>query len=114
MIGIPDGEEIRAIVFQMGSLKAAGPDGFSALFFKSYRETVGNDVISMVRDFFIIRTLHPSINSCNIVLIPKSKNPTSLNHFRPISVCSVIYKVISKILANRLKPMLSRLICPTQ
>ncbi|KAL5568331.1 hypothetical protein UlMin_024906 [Ulmus minor] len=53
-----------------------------------------NDMISTVRDFFITGTLHHSINSCNIVCIPKSKNPTSLNHFRPISICNVIYKEV--------------------
>ena len=97
----------------MGSFKAVDPDDFSTHFFKTYWETVRDDVISTVRDFFHYGSLHPSINSCNIVLIPKSKNPTSLNHFHPISVCNVSCKVISKILANRLKPMLSKLICPT-
>ncbi|KAL5550707.1 hypothetical protein UlMin_000883 [Ulmus minor] len=114
LISIPDWDEIRAIVFKMGSFKAAGPDGIPALFFKSYWDIVGEDVTTTVRDFFIIGTLHPHINSTNIVLVPKSKNPSNINHFRPIAVCNVIYKVISKLLADRLKPLLSWLICPTQ
>ncbi|KAL5581581.1 hypothetical protein UlMin_014023 [Ulmus minor] len=71
-------------------------------------------VISEVDNTSLISTLHLHINSTNIVLVPKSKNPSSINHFRPIAVCNVIYKVISKLLADRLKPLLSRLICPTQ
>ncbi|KAL5557491.1 hypothetical protein UlMin_039727 [Ulmus minor] len=114
LLSIPDWEEIRTTVFKMGSFKAAGPDGFPSLFFKSYWEIVGEDVISSVRDFFITGTLHPYINSTNIVLVPKSKTPSNINHFQPIAVCNVIYKVISKLLAERLKPLLTRLICPTQ
>ncbi|KAL5560987.1 hypothetical protein UlMin_030734 [Ulmus minor] len=79
----------------MGSFKAAGPDGLPALFFKSYWDSVGEDVIAAVRDFFVIGNLHPSINSTNIVLVPKIKHPTSINHYRPIAVCNVIYKAIS-------------------
>ncbi|KAL5569589.1 hypothetical protein UlMin_026164 [Ulmus minor] len=114
LINIPDWDEIRATVFRLGSFKAVGPDGFPALFFKSYWDIVGDDVVMMVRDFFITGSLHPNINSTNLVLIPKTKNPSTINHFRPIAVCNIVYKVISKILAERLKPLLSRLICPTQ
>ncbi|KAL5553303.1 hypothetical protein UlMin_040704 [Ulmus minor] len=114
LISIPDWGEIHDTVFRMGSFKAAGPDGMPSLFYKSYWNIVGAEVVSAVRDFFVTGTLHPYINSSNIVLVPKSQSATTVNHYRPIAVCNVIYKVISKILADRLKPLLSRLICPTQ
>ncbi|KAL5544374.1 hypothetical protein UlMin_008158 [Ulmus minor] len=98
----------------MGSFKAASPDGLPALFFKSYWGSVGEDIIAAVRDFFVTGNLHPAINSTNIVLVPKIKHPTTINHYRPIAVCNVIYKAISKLLADRLRPFLSSLICPTQ
>ena len=85
-----------------------------SLFYKSYWNIVGAEVVSAVRDFFVTGTLHPYINSSNIVLVPKSQSATTVNHYCPITVCNVIYKVISKILADRLKPLLSWLICPTQ
>ncbi|KAL5537962.1 hypothetical protein UlMin_044095 [Ulmus minor] len=85
-----------------------------SLFYKSYWNIVGAEVVSAVGDFFVMGTLHPYINTSNIVLVSKSQNATSVNHYRPIAVCNVIYKVISKILADRLKPLLSQLICPTQ
>ena len=107
LVRIPDWEEIKATVFKMGSFKAASPNGFPYLFFRKYQDIVGEDVTTDVRDLFITGTLHPYINSTTTALIPKSKNPTNLNHFRPIVVCNVIYKVISKLLANRLKPLLS-------
>ncbi|KAL5579576.1 hypothetical protein UlMin_012018 [Ulmus minor] len=114
LIRIPDREEIRTTIFRMGSFKAAGPDGLPALLFKSYWGSVGEDIIAAVRDFFVTGNLHPAINSTNIVLVPKIKHPTTINHYRPIAVCNVIYKAISKLLADRLRPFLSSLICPTQ
>ena len=54
------------------------------------------------------------INHTFITLIPKCVNPTNTNHYRPISLCSTIYKTISKILTNKLKPILQKLIHPLQ
>ena len=54
------------------------------------------------------------INDSSIVLIPKLKDSVSLKNFRPISLCNVIYKVISKCLANRLRPLLEDIISLTQ
>ncbi|KAL5553286.1 hypothetical protein UlMin_040687 [Ulmus minor] len=66
------------------------------------------------KEFFITNSMAQRFNESFIVLIPKKPNPTRLNHFRPISVCNVTYRVITKIIANRLKPLLNRLVCPTQ
>jgi len=53
-------------------------------------------------------------NNTNVVLIPKGKNPECIKDFRPISLCNIIYKIVSKILANRLKVFLGEIISQNQ
>lgn len=54
------------------------------------------------------------MDETNIVLIPKKKNPTNMTESRPISLCNVIYKIVSKVLANRLKNVLNIIISEMQ
>ena len=98
----------------MQDLKSPGPDGFLVLFYKKLWPTIGNDVIKAMTYFFLRGFMPKEINNSLIVLIPKITNPTSVNHFRPISLCNVVYKIISKILVSKLRPVLDKLISPTQ
>ena len=85
----------------------------NALFYQKFWHIVGDDV-SVVLDFLNNETTLPGINYTYIVLIPKVKLPERMTVYRPISLCNVIYKIISKVLANRLELILPRLISPTQ
>jgi hypothetical protein len=107
-------EEISDALFQMGPLKAPGPDGFPAWFFQRHWDFLRDDVIHAVREFFATGIMPPGINDTTIVLIPKLNNQEELKDFRPISLCNVIYKVISKCLVNRLRPILDNIISPEQ
>jgi hypothetical protein len=98
----------------MGPLKAPGPDDFPARFFQRHWETLRTDVIQAVKQFFSDGIMPPGINETAIVLIPKGNNPEELKDFRPISLCNVIFKVISKCLVNRLRPILGEIISPEQ
>jgi hypothetical protein len=98
----------------MKSNKAPGPDGMSPIFYKHYWHIIGGDVIEAVRSFFIRGYMLREVNHTFIALIPKTEKAASVNQFRPISLCNVIYKTISKILANRLKPLLHKLVSPWQ
>ncbi|KAM2740124.1 hypothetical protein EV2_034162 [Malus domestica] len=107
-------EEIKDAVFQMGRLKAPGPDGFQGVFFQSYWDIIEAEIKGLVAEFLNGGTSLKPLNSTNIVLIQKIPNPESVSHFQPISLCNYSYKVLSKILTNRLKPLLSDIISHSQ
>ena len=98
----------------MGPTKAPGPDGMNALFYKKFWHVVGKDVVTAVLDFLNDGILLPALNHIDIVLIPKVKISEKMSDFRPISLCNVIYKIISNVLANRLKQVLPDIISPTK
>ena len=111
---LPSVDEIKNVVFSLGSNKAPGPDGMSAHFFKFYWNIIGGEVIEAITSFFRRGYMLKEINHSFIALIPKGNNAASVNQFRPISLCNVLYKIISKLLANRLKQVLNKLISPWQ
>lgn len=98
----------------MGSTKAPGPDGMFVLVNKHYWSTVHFELVAAVQSFFLGGFMLRQMNHTNIVLIPKVFSPYKVGHFRPISVYNVTYKVIAKFLANRLQPLLSKIISPMQ
>ncbi|KAK9988623.1 hypothetical protein SO802_028862 [Lithocarpus litseifolius] len=100
---IPSPEEIKEVVFSIGSNKALGPDGMSAHFFKCYWNIIGGAVIKSITFFFQRGYMLKEINHSFIVLIPKESNAATVSQYKPISLCNVLYKIISKLLANRLK-----------
>uniref|UniRef100_A0A803P6B0 Reverse transcriptase domain-containing protein n=1 Tax=Cannabis sativa TaxID=3483 RepID=A0A803P6B0_CANSA len=107
-------EEVKKAMFQMHPDKSPGPDGMTPGFFQRCWHIVGRDVFRLVQEFFVTGSFPTSLNATNVVLIPKKKNPRSMGDLRPISLCNVLYKVISKVLANRLKVVLPYVISDTQ
>ncbi|GKD00740.1 hypothetical protein Tco_1171014, partial [Tanacetum coccineum] len=114
MIRMVSDLEIKNAMFSMGNEKSPGPDGFTAAFFKEAWDIVGNDVMLAVREFFINGKLLKELNHTIIALIPKVSSPARVNDFRPISCCNVLFKSVSKIIANRIKSSLKGLISPNQ
>ncbi|XP_060969468.1 uncharacterized protein LOC133036755 [Cannabis sativa] len=99
-------EEVRRALFQMHPDKSPGSDGMTPGFYQKCWSTVSNDLITLVKNFFVVGSFPRELNHTNIVLIPKKKNPESMSDLRPISLCNVLYKIISKVLANRFKDVL--------
>jgi hypothetical protein len=98
----------------MGANKAPGPDGFTTGFFQTHWASIGSSVTNVVLHFLNDGQMPEGVNQTTIVLIPKIKNPHELKEFRPISLCNVIYKLCSKILANRLQVFLDEIISVEQ
>lgn len=105
---------IKSALHSIGSYKAPGPSGFPAQFFKEFWPICGDDLCSFVRSCFVQGTIPPSINKTLLVLILKQKNLTVMQHIRPISLCETIYKIIAKIIVDRLRPHLQHLVEQTQ
>ncbi|XP_074349899.1 uncharacterized protein LOC141689493 [Apium graveolens] len=112
LIALVTTEEVKSAVFQMHPDKTPGPDGMTPTFFQKHWSIVGGDVIKLVREFFLTGTLVEDINKTNIVLIPKKNNPMVVGDLRPI--CNILMKVITKVIANRLKELLSTVVSDTQ
>lgn len=109
-----DDAEIRDTVFTMSPMKAPGIDGLHAIFFQTQWHVVGSSVCQLIKDVFAGKKLPKELNQTLLVLIPKINNPDSLKLFRPISLCTVVYKTITKLVANRLKAILPQIIGPAQ
>ncbi|XP_077236579.1 uncharacterized protein LOC143878157 [Tasmannia lanceolata] len=94
--------------------KSPGPDGLNGRFFQAFWYLIGPDVVKAIQFFFRKGKILPQLNATFISLLPKSPEASSPEKYRPISLCNFLYKVISKLMANRLKPILNKLISPFQ
>ncbi|GJV42591.1 RNA-directed DNA polymerase, eukaryota [Tanacetum coccineum] len=107
-------DEIRAAVWDCGENKSPGPDGYTFEFFRRYWNLIGSDFCSAVECFFEKGSFPRGCNSSFIALIPKVTDAKFVTDFRPISLISSVYKVVTKILANRLAMVISDLVSNTQ
>jgi ribonuclease HI len=107
-------EELKTALFEMHPDKSPGPDGFNPAFFQKFWHLCGDDVFTAVKDWLQRGYFPSSLNETNICLIPKCERPMSMKEFRPISLCNVLYKMVSKLLANRLKQVIDKCISEEQ
>ncbi|PNX98658.1 ribonuclease H, partial [Trifolium pratense] len=107
-------EEIHAALMQMHPDKSPGPDGFNPAFYQHFWQLCGDEIFDAVKVWLERGYFPSSLNETNICLIPKCDSPNSMKEFRPIALCNVLYKIVSKMLANRLKLCLDKCISEEQ
>jgi hypothetical protein len=100
--------ELKGILDHFKKERSPGPDGWTSEFFIFFFDLVGDDLLQMVEESRINGKVFGSLNYTFLALIPKENNSVSFNDYRSISLCNLIYKVISKVLSNRIKPILER------
>lgn len=96
-------EEVRDAVFSMHLDKAAGPDGLNPGFYRSFWQMVGDDISAAVLACLNNNCAFPGENHTNNILILKKEEPEQISDLRPISLCNVVDRISSKVLANRMR-----------
>lgn len=107
-------EEVKDVVFSMSPYKAPGLDGFQPVFFHSLWHIVVPNVWNFASNVFLTGVMDKRLAETLIVPIPKVDDPTNFKEFRPISLCNVLSKIVSKVLVKCIRPYLDEFIGPLQ
>ncbi|XP_056689712.1 uncharacterized protein [Spinacia oleracea] len=106
--------EIDAAIKGIDTSKALGLDGFNSLFFLKVWGIVKADVYEAVKEFFRTGVMLKQVNNTSVTLVPKIQNASCVKDFRPIACCSVVYKIISKILTARMQSVIGKVVSCAQ
>eukprot|EP00253_Pinus_taeda_P025340 PITA_25340 len=109
-----DLQEVEIVVHQLKAGKAPSPDGFTSNFFHHFWDLIKLEVSQVVEESRSLRWMYLGLNSTFMVLIPKEAEPSTHDKYRPIALCNIIYKIVSKVIASRLKTLLPLIISPEQ
>ena len=99
-------DEILQVVSDLDENKAPGPDEFTMAFYHHCWRVVEKDVLAVFEEFFQRCKFEKSLNATFIALIPKRNDASNIRDFRPISLVGSVYKILAKVLANRLRMVL--------
>ncbi len=107
-------QEVQEAVWALAADKASGPDGFPPFFFRQYWGIIRLAVVEAIQCFFAQAAMPEDWKATFITLIPKRQNAAERCHFRPISLCTTLYKVVARIMVGRIKPLLPGIISQEQ
>jgi hypothetical protein len=107
-------EELISVLQNFKKDKSPGPDGWSVEFYIEFFDLLGMDLLWVVEEVRTSRRMEGGLNATFLALIPKKDYPESFDGFRPISLCNCLYKIIAKVIATRLKPILSEYVSAEQ
>ena len=107
-------EEVSTAIAGLNGEKAPGPDGFPIAFWSFSWEFVKDEVMDFFKEFYEKKKFVRSLNATFLVLIPKKGNVEDIKDYRPISLLGSLYKILAKVLANRLRRVMDKVISPSQ
>lgn len=107
-------EEVQQVIRKMNKDKTPGPDGFTMAFFQSCWEVVREDVMLVFQKFFTYGKFEKSLNATFIALVPEKAGAIKVQDYRPISLVGSVYKILSKVLANRMSSVMTKIISKSQ
>jgi len=105
---------VKQAVWNCDSCKSPGPDGVNFGFIKEFWNLLKDDLLRFMVEFHRNGKLTKGLNSTFIALIPKVSSPQRLNDFRPISLVGILYKILAKVLANRLWSVIGNVVSKSQ
>jgi len=114
MIACFQEEEVKQAIWDCGSDKSLGPDGLNFKFIKQFWQLLKPDILRFLDEFFVHGVFPRGCNASFIALIPKVADPQFLNDYRPISLIGCMYKIVAKVLANRMKKVMAFIVDETQ
>jgi hypothetical protein len=106
--------EIKKVVFELKHNSATGPDGFPAEFFQDFWELIHMDIWNLFKDFYVGNLDIKRSNYGMVTLLPTVDNAVEMKNFRPICLLNVCYKIITKVLNNRLASCITKVISDSQ
>ena len=101
-------DEFKEVVIQKHPDKSPGTDGFNPAFYQQFWDLVGDDAYGDSLEWMNTLCFPSSVNNTNICLILKCEKPRTMKDYRLIELCNVNYKILAKVLANRMKKLLPR------
>jgi len=107
-------EEIKAALWSLKAYKAPSSNGLHVGFFQRFWLIVGSSIIEEVKRVFVERKVPSYLNKTHIALISKIQGPETLGNYKPISLCNIVYKIVTKVIIARLRPYLDKFISPLQ
>lgn len=114
MLLAPNNKIVTSALKGISDNTAPGIDGYGAKFFKSTWDIIKKDTLNAIREFFEKERMFKAINNTLVTLIPKTPNASMIKDYRPISCCTTLYKIISKVMAARLSKVLGSIIDESQ
>ena len=107
-------EEVHSALMDMNGDKAPSPDGFTVAFWQYCWEFVKEEVLEMFKEFHEQNAFLKSLNNTFLVLLPKKGGAEELGDFRLISLLGELYKLLAKVLANRIENVIGRVVSSDQ